>query len=122
MYNTTPIRIAETIRSEHKKDFLVIDNAVIRDTRLTDRARSIVFHLLSRPNQWRIVPKYLAKQMNLSVNTIAKYLTELEEYGYIIRERIRDDAGRFIGSIHRIMESSIFPDLQIGRASCRERV
>ena len=112
MYNTTPIRIAETIRSEHKKDFLVIDNAVIRDTRLTDRARSIVFHLLSRPNQWRIVPKYLAKQMNLSVNTIAKYLTELEEYGYIIRERIRDDAGRFIGSIHKIMESSIFPDLQ----------
>ena len=112
MTYTLPIRIAETIRSEHKKDFLVIDNAVIRDTRLTDRARSILFYLLSCSNQWRIVPKYLATQMNLSANTVAKYLTELEQYGYIIRERIRDDAGRFIGSIHRIMESSIFPDLQ----------
>ncbi|MCY7338148.1 MAG: helix-turn-helix domain-containing protein [Chamaesiphon sp.] len=117
MYNTTPIRIAETIRSEHKRDFLVIDNAVIRDTRLTDRARSIVFHLLSRPNQWRIVPKYLAKQMNLSANTVSKYLTELEQYGYIIRERLRDDAGRFIGSIHRIMESSIYPNLQAPSAA-----
>lgn len=112
MYDTTPIRIAETIRSPHKKDFLVIDYAIIRDTRISDRARSIVFHLLSRPNQWRIVPKFLAKQMNLSANTVSKYLTELEQYGYIIRERIRDDAGRFIGSVHKIMESSIFPDLQ----------
>jgi DNA-binding transcriptional regulator YhcF (GntR family) len=103
---TLPIRIGETIRDEHTANYTVFSNHILRTTQLSSRAKVILLELLSRPDNWRIVPKFLAQQMNLSTNTVAKYLRELEECGYILRERIRDDAGRFIGSIHKIMESS----------------
>ena len=109
---THPISITETIRDAHTANYTVFSNHILRSSKLSSRAKIILLELLSRPNQWRIVPEFIGKQMNLSANTVAKYLTELEQYGYIIRERLRDDAGRFIGSIHKIMESSIYSELQ----------
>jgi hypothetical protein len=93
------------IRAEHTKDFFVAQNGFARDRRLSAEARGMMTNLLTRPDDWVININFLREEMCMGVIAVKKALQELETYGYLIRERIRDSVGRFIGSEQIIVES-----------------
>ena len=50
------------IRAPRRQRFLVVDQRVVEDERLSWAARGVVCYLLSRPGKWKVLPKDLQKR------------------------------------------------------------
>jgi hypothetical protein len=92
------------IRAEHTEDFFTAKNGFARDRRLSAEARGMMTNLLTRPDNWVININFLREEMCMGIIGVKKALQELENCGYLIRNRIRDSVGRFIGSEQIIIE------------------
>jgi hypothetical protein len=100
--------MGETIRVQHSKDYTVIANAAIRDTRLSFKARGLHHLLLSYPDGWEINTEHLSDQSESDGKTsVCSALKELEKFGYLTREQARVN-GRMAGwkSVIREIPSS----------------
>ena len=78
-----------------ESNFSVISNAVIRDSRLSYRARGILLEVLSRPDNWRVSADSLARSGNEGRHAILTALKELRETGYMKTEKRQNEQGRF---------------------------
>lgn len=78
-----------------ESNFSVISNAVIRDSRLSYRARGILLEILSRPDNWRVSADSLARSGNEGRHAILTALKELRETGYMKTEKRQNEQGRF---------------------------
>ena len=76
-------------------NYTVVSNAVIRDNRLSFRARGILLALLSRPADWRTNADALARESIEGRTAILTALTELEQQGYLVRIKKQDELGRW---------------------------
>lgn len=78
--------------------YLTVRNDVVRDPRLSYRATGVLLDILSRPDNWTATAKSLsgARPGAEGRDAILKALAELETVGYIRRERVRGDDGRFL--------------------------
>lgn len=86
-----------------RKNFTVLSNATLADTRLSWEARGLLAYLISKPDHWVINVKHLVKESpSASTQRIHRILKELEGYGYLTQERSRDDKGR-LGEMERIV-------------------
>jgi hypothetical protein len=103
-----PYSTSQIIRAPHVKNFSKLQNEYQTDRRIGPHAKAIIGNLLIRPDNWVINIKFLCAEMRMGVVAVKKALQELERYGYIIRERVKDAAGRFRGTKTRIMEVPIF--------------
>ena len=91
-------------RAPHKTDYLVVQNAVVYDTGLSDRARHIAEMIIGFPKNWTIIPKNIATLMGKHVNTIYKYLRELVDYGLLIRTKVKNQFGQWNGYSYFLIE------------------
>ena len=77
------------------QDFTVLRNDVLRDSRLSYRARGILGAILSRPDNWSIRADQLAREGGEGRDAIRTALNELRQYGYLHTVTYQDDGGRF---------------------------
>jgi len=75
--------------------FTILRNEVLRDTRLSFRARGLLVSILSRPDNWSVRSEQLATETTEGRSAILTALKELREYGYIKIEKRRLENGRF---------------------------
>lgn len=77
--------------------FLLIRNDVLRDRRLSYRARGLLCAMLSYPDDWQFNRDWLAGQSEREGQAAVRTaLQELERYGYLKRERRKDSqTGKF---------------------------
>lgn len=92
-------------RAEHIGDFSQIDNALLRDTSLSDGARSLLFFMLSMSDEWNFSVKALAVQFGVRESTIAARVAELKNKGYIQTRNVRGNDGRFSSSSWDVFEA-----------------
>lgn len=78
-----------------ESNFSIISNAVIRDTRLSYRARGVLLDILSRPDNWRVSADSLARTGSEGRHAILTAMKELREVGYMRTEKLRKDNGQF---------------------------
>ncbi len=69
-------------------------NFHLRDRSLSNKARGLLSTMLSLPEAWDYTTRGLAAICKDGVDGITAQLKELEENGYLLRRRIRDDKGR----------------------------
>ena len=82
------------LNNEIKKNYTIIPNDIIRNKLLSDRARFLFCYMASMPDDWNFYQGVMAKELNMNKDTLRKYLDELIEHGYIIREQRRIE-GKF---------------------------
>lgn len=75
--------------------YTVLQNEIIRDRRLSWRARGILIYLLSQPENWKTTAAHLTSVGQEGRDAVRIALTELETVGYLRRQKHQDDRGRW---------------------------
>lgn len=75
--------------------YAVIDKTVLEDERLSFKARGLAAYLLSKPDNWTVNERHLIKIGPDGQAAIRSGLHELEQAGYLRRERKHTEDGKF---------------------------
>ncbi len=96
-------------RIDKTRDYTVMSNHHLRNTELSLKAKGLLSLMLSLPDNWDYTTKGLARICKDGVDSICTAVRELEEHGYVIRERVRGANGQ-LGSIeYTILEQPAKP-------------
>lgn len=86
------------IRRDRANHVTIIDQQLIRDSRLTWKARGIFAYLWSQADEWEFNEVEVARHAPDGRGSLRTGLKELEKYGYLERERSRNNAGQVSSS------------------------
>lgn len=75
-------------------NFVTVHKDFIHDSNISWKAKGILLYLLSRPDDWQIYETELVKHSVDGLSGLKSGIKELEEKGYIQRNRKRDAKGR----------------------------
>lgn len=84
-----------TIRVERRRRFTTIDRSVANDQRLSFRARGLLVWLLDKPDDWRVNSTQIANHCPEGRDAVRAALAELEQCGYLTRQRVQGSKGRW---------------------------
>ena len=99
-------------RVEKTRDYTVMANHHLRNTALSLKAKGLLSLMLSLPEDWDYTTKGLARICRDGVDSICATVRELEDAGYIIRERVRNSNGRLSSIEYTILEQPRPPELK----------
>ena len=101
-------------RVEKSKNYTTMSNYHLRDKNLSNKARGLLSTMLSLPENWDYTTRGLAAICKDGVDGITSQLKELEQYGYLVRRRIRDSNGRITDMEYVIYEKPqpVSPDTE----------
>lgn len=77
------------------RSYTVLQNELLRDRRLSWKARGLLVYLLSQPPGWTTRTEHLAAVAPDGRDSVRSGLRELEAAGYLRRWRTRADDGRW---------------------------
>ena len=89
---------------EKKRGFTVMANHHLRNTELSLKAKGLLSLMLSLPEEWDYTTKGLARICKDGVDSICAGVRELEDHGYVVRERIRNPNGQLGAIEYTILE------------------
>ena len=96
-------------RVEKTKNYTVMSNYHLRDKSLSLKAKGLLSLMLSLPDDWDYTTKGLAQICRDGVDSIRSTVRELEQHGYVIRRRVRNEKGQ-VGDIeYTILEKPETP-------------
>ena len=96
-------------RMERNKGYTVMSNHHLRNKDLTLKAKGLLSQMLSLPEDWDYTLKGLALINREKIDAIRQAIRELEQAGYIVRSRERDERGRLRGADYVIYEQPQTP-------------
>ena len=97
-----------------QSNFTILSNDILRDNRLSFRARGILISVLSRPDNWRTSAESLANESIEGRGAILTALKELETFGYLERTKHQNEQG------HWVSDSLIYDKPKYGKPTSAE--
>ena len=88
--------IMAIIRVEKRSNYTVVDNTFIRDMKLSMKAKGLMLLMLSLPPEWDYSVAGLSAICKEGMTAIRGALKELEDCGYLRRERRNNEKGYFV--------------------------
>lgn len=85
-------------RAKKETNYTIINNTGLKDEKLSLKSKGLLAYMLSLPDDWVFYEKELINHSTDGRDSIRKGLKELEEHGYLVRERARDDRGKLQGT------------------------
>lgn len=95
-----------TYRVVKDKDnpYLMMNKYGLQDKNLSWKAKGILAYLLSLPDDWQIYETEITEHSSDGIKATRSGIKELIDAGYIQRERLRNDEGKFSGYEYRVYE------------------
>jgi len=93
-------------RAQHNTDYSVVRNDIIRDKRLSWKAKGIWLYAFSRKDDWTFYLKDIVNHSTDGRDSVRGGLAELEEFGYLTREQTREN-GKFADFTYVFHEISL---------------
>ena len=97
-------------RVEKTRDYTVMSNYHLRDRTISLKSKGLLTQMLSLPEDWDYTMKGLALINKDGVGSVKSALDELEEAGYVLHRRIRNEKGQLKGTEYFIFEYPISPE------------
>lgn len=85
-------------------NYTVMSNCHLRDKNLSMKSKGLLSVMLSLPDDWDYSLKGLAHISKEGMSAISGMVSELEQAGYVIRQRERDKSGRLGTVVYTIYE------------------
>lgn len=98
-----PDRFRKELRD---KPFTILDNAALRDPRLSLRARGLLVTCMSLPPDWSFSVRGLATLCKEGKDAVGSALVELEKAGYLRRNQLHGEGGAFGGTEYVFYEEA----------------
>ncbi len=86
-------------RTKHTVHFTTLPNSLLRDKKLSFRARGVLAMVLSNAEEWEVTQVWLRDQGPEGKQAVAASLRELEVEGYAVFAQERNKAGVFVRSV-----------------------
>ncbi len=83
------------VEKDRSHPYKTINTSFANDERLSWGARGVLVYLLSKPDDWKVMPKDLIAQSAAGRDAVYAILQNLESCGYLMRVRTRRDDGTF---------------------------
>ena len=90
-----------------KMDFTQVPNDLICSPEISCKGKAVYCYLISRPDDWKFYTKEIVKNMKESINTVETALKELIDYGWIEKQRYRDEKGHLRHSIYTLFYEAL---------------
>ena len=91
-------------RVEKTKDYTVMANHHLRNIALSLKAKGLLSLMLSLPENWDYTTKGLSCICKDGIDSINATIKELEEHGYVVRRRTRNEKGQLTSIEYTILE------------------
>ena len=87
--------MAQVFRVERNKNFTVMSNHHFKNKDLSLKAKGLLSLMLSLPEDWNYNMQGLASLSRDGIDSVRSAIKELEYYGYVERNMIRNEYGLF---------------------------
>jgi hypothetical protein len=98
------LTVMAVFRIDKTRDYTVMSNHHLRNANLSLKAKGLLSLMLSLPENWDYTTRGLARICKDGVDSICAGVRELEEQGYVIRERVRNANGQLGAIEYTILE------------------
>ena len=98
-------------KEKHDNKYTVIDNKALQDNSISWKAKGVLSYLLSLPDDWKIYLEELTEHTTDGITATRSAVQELIKAGYITRNQLKDDKGRFDSYEYVIHETKKEPKL-----------
>lgn len=92
------------MRIHKNNNFTVMSNYHFKEKGLSLKAKGLLSLMLSLPDDWNYTVSGLVKLSKDGKDGVMSALVELEQFGYLTRQRIQNDRGQFSGIEYNIFE------------------
>lgn len=96
------------IKKQYQKGFTTVDNLVLNDTKLSWKAKGLFVYLWSQSDEWDFYESEVVKHSTDKLGSLKSGLKELEHQGYLKRQILRDDKGKFKGNEWVLSDNPMF--------------
>jgi hypothetical protein len=97
-------------RVQKTQNYTIMSNHHLRNKALSLKAKGLLSLMLSLPDTWDYTTRGLASICKEGVDGIRATVRELENAGYIIRRRVRDQSGQMRGMEYTVFEQPQKPE------------
>lgn len=97
------------IRIKREEGYTVLPNALLRDRRLSLKTKGLFCMMLSFPGDWSYSVGGLVSVCGAGRDAIRSALRDLEAAGYLEREKVHGERGRFSGTVYTLHTVSKTP-------------
>lgn len=102
--NRKEVILMAVFRVEKTRDYTVMSNHHLRNTKLSLKSKGLLSLMLSLPDNWDYTTKGLASICKDGIDSINGGIRELEANGYVIRRRLRNERGQLTTTEYTIFE------------------
>ena len=97
-------------RVEKTKGYTVMSNHHLRNHALSLKAKGLLSQMLSLPDDWDYSLKGLTVGCKDGLDSVRTAVLELEEHGYVRRQKVRNAKGQIIDYDYQVYESPVEDD------------
>lgn len=109
------------IKKKYTKGFTTINNDILSDTELSFKAKGLFSYLWSLPDDWVYYETEVAKHSTDGRGSVRSGLKELEEKGYLKRERERNDKGQLVNADWQLADTPMFKKRTLDKRTLDKR-
>lgn len=92
------------VRVHKNGNFTIMSNYHFKEKKMSLKAKGLLSLMLSLPDNWNYSISGLVTLSKDGKDSVMSALAELEKFGYLTRERLVDNKGRFAGIEYNIFE------------------
>ena len=100
-------------RVDKNRDYCTINNTVLRDKRISLKAKGLLVTMLSLPEDWDYSIEGLATILKEGKDAVRSAIQELEKFGYVERIKDRAENGSFNGYVYIIRELPVLDNTEV---------
>ena len=96
-----------TFRVNKNVNYTVMSNYHLQDKKLSLKAKGLLSYMLSLPDDWDYSLKGLTTGCKDGLDSVRTAVLELEEHGYVRRQKVRNAKGQIIDYDYQVYESPV---------------
>ena len=101
--------------------YSLIPNDLARSTEISLQAKGLYLYLRSHREGWEMSTERIGEVLGIHRDTVSKYVRELENLGYLDRQKVFDESGHFAGIAYILSSEPLLKNTVNGKTPDAEK-